>query len=310
MHNYRAFGLDISSEILIPELRKGEGTEGDVTIRYGTVEKPQFDRDDQHSVARWKPDGHVYYIRDIGGVRVENGDTIIARPLSGAEERGFRFLVSGIALGLLLHQRGFVTLHASAVALRDQAVGFVGPKGMGKSTTAAAFHARNHSVVTDDLLVLDTVNGQVRARPGYPHLKLYPESIKGSLNEDPDHIPKIDPTGTKRSYEAKSRVFDRSLPLRCLYVLDYGDARETELPRSRELKGGEACIEIVRQSYVARLLPNEAVSADYLKRCAEIVKDISVRRLYRRNSLAQLPELVSYIEQEQELHQQTLGSQA
>lgn len=299
MYRYSAYGLEIASEMRIPELEESSENESDVTIRYGPVEKPHFDHEAQHSVARRTSNGHVYYIRDIGGIRVEDGDILIADPLEGAQERGFRFLVSGIGLGLLLHQRGLMTLHASAVALQDQVVGFVGPKGMGKSTTAAAFHAHGHPVVTDDLLVLDIADDQITVRPGFPHLKLYPESIKGSLKEDPDRIPKIDPQGSKRSYNTQAESLSSSLPLRCLYVLDYeSDQDEHSPPYSRAMRGDQACVELIRHSYIPRLLPEEALSQQHLERSAQVARTVPVRRLYREESLDHLSELVSYIEQQ------------
>lgn len=299
MYHYEVFGLDVSSEMCIPELSDGVENDRDVTIRYGSVSKPAFEHNDQHSVARRVPNGHVYYIRDIGGILVVDGEEIIAAPLDGAEDRGFRFLVSGIGLGLLLHQRGLVTLHASAVAIQGQAIGFVGPKGMGKSTTAAAFHAGGYPVITDDLLVLDPTNDHIEVRPGPSHLKLYPNSIRDSLNENPDQIPKIDPQGTKRSYSVQSERRAESLPLRCLYLLDYesGDA----LPHSQSIRGDQACMELIRYSYIPRLLPEEAKSSQHLKRCAKIARAVSVRRLYRKKSIDRLPDLVSHVEQEQNI---------
>jgi hypothetical protein len=299
MYRYSAYGLEIASEMCIPELEESAEDGSDVMIRHGPVEKPDFDHEDQHSVARRIPEGHVYYIRNIGGVRVEDGDTIIASPLDGAKERGFRFLVSGIGLGMLLHQRGLITLHASAVALQEHVVGFIGPKGMGKSTTAAAFHAHGHPVVTDDLLVLDIADDQITVRPGLPHLKLYPESIKGSLKEDPNRIPKIDPQGSKRSYNTQAERLSASLPLRCLYILDYeSDQDGPPLPHSRAMRGDQACVELIRHSYIPRLLPEEALSPQHLKRSAQIARTVPVRRLYREESLDRLSELVSCVEEE------------
>lgn len=310
MYRYKAYGLKIASEIAIPELPSGRFDEADVVIRYGEVEKPVFDSPDQHFRAQRTSDGHVYYIQDAGGVHVREGKRITVDPLSGSEDRGFRFLVSGIALGLLLHQRGFVTLHASAVAIRGQVVGFIGQKGIGKSTTAAAFHAHNYSVVTDDLLVLDAVDGRIMAHPGFPHLKLHPESIKRSLGKDPDRVPKIDPMGAKRSYDAKTGFSERALPLRCLYALDYeSEGNGVELPFSREMKGGNACMELIRHSYVPRLLPEEAMSRRHLERCAAVGRAVPMRRLYRKKSLESLSELVSYVEQEQGLNGQIPDNQ-
>lgn len=304
MHRYKAFGLNIASEFPLPELQGGYEQDADVIIQYGTIQPPTFDHCNQHFKAERTDRGHLYYIQNIGGVKVEEGARITVSPLDGSEERGFRFLVSGIALGLLLHQRGFVTLHASAVSFEGEVIAFVGHKGMGKSTTAAAFHAHDYSIVTDDLLVLDVEGDRALARPGFPHLKLYPESIEGSLAKDPTQVPKIDPDGTKRSYDAARGFVSRSQVLQCMYVLDYkgggkGGGERNGRPCSETIRGGDACMEIVRHSYVARLIPDEALSRRHLERCATFARKVPMRRLYREKSLAHLPSVVRHVQEEQ-----------
>jgi len=285
------------SEMDIPELAPGGDGNVDVGITYGEIDVPRF-RDPTHkSVTKKTPKGYVCYIQDVGGICVEDGSSIIVEPLEGAEEKGFRFLVSGIALGILLHLRGFVTLHASAVAVQDRVVGFVGHRGMGKSTTAAAFHANNYPIVTDDLLVLNIEQDQVVAHPGFPHLKLYPNAIEGSLGEDPNHIPKINPAGTKRSYGATTGFSERPLPLDCLYILEYEEGIGT--PHSQTVTGSEACIELIRHSYVPRLLPDEAVSTGHFQRCAQVVQRCEMRRLYREKSFDGLQSIVVLVTEEQ-----------
>jgi hypothetical protein len=299
MNEYSAFGLKIVSEMDIPELASAGEGDVDVHITYGDIDVPPF-RDPSHkSVTKKTPAGYVCYLKDIGGICVEDGSRITVQPLDGAEEKGFRFLVSGIALGILLHLRGFVTLHASAIALQNRVVGFVGNRGMGKSTTAAAFHAHDHPIVTDDLLVLDIKEDQVIAYPGFPHLKLYPNAIEGSLGEDPNHIPKINPAGTKRSYGATTGFSERPLPLRSLYILEYEEGDVSRTPYSETVTGSQACIELIRHSYVPRLLPEEAVSTGHFQRCARVVQSSEIRRLYREESFEGLQSIVALITEEQ-----------
>ena len=42
-------------------------------------------------------------------------------------------------MGFVMLLRGIVCLHASAIAIDDEAIALLGPAGSGKSTTAAAF---------------------------------------------------------------------------------------------------------------------------------------------------------------------------
>ena len=302
---YNIFGINICSELAIPELAEKDRGHVHASIQYGNIESPPLPNGKYSSIVTREGEGFLCYIKSIGGVKVCNDSKIIVSPEDGAEEKGFRFLVSGVAIGFLLHLRGLLTLHASAVAIQGRAVAFVGRTGMGKSTTAAALHSRGHSVVTDDLLVLDTAGESVQAYPGFPHLKLTPESIIKSVNKDPNHVPKIDPEGPKHSFAAEENFADKPLPLQCIYVLDYKEdespALHSSAPLSKALTGKDACIELVRNSYVARLLPEEAISPNHLKRSAEIAQRVPVRRLYRERSLSNLSTLAAFIEQEQVL---------
>jgi hypothetical protein len=302
-YSYKAYGINISSQIKLPELLSKEAKNFQVFIEYGRVENPVPERGKYFSKVEKTKDGFKCYINCIGGVKIVGKRKIIVSPENKAEKRGFRFLVSGIALGLLLHLRGLVTLHASAVAIRGGAVAFVGQKGMGKSTMAAALHASGHSIVTDDLLVLNTTEDSVQAYPGFPHLKLTAESIIESLDEDPHRIPKIDPEGPKHSFAAKKDFLRTPLPLQCVYVLEYGqETRRSDrftLPHSKPIGGKEAIIELVRNSYVARLFPEEAISEQHLTWSTEIAGSVPLRRLHRKKSLGDIPDLVSLIEEEQ-----------
>ena len=59
-------------------------------------------------------------------------------PSHSSVEEAATYLL-GPVLGLLLRFRGVTCLHASAVAIGDSVIAFVGAEGAGKSTTAAAF---------------------------------------------------------------------------------------------------------------------------------------------------------------------------
>jgi hypothetical protein len=299
---YSAYGIKISSEIRIPELSTCKEKKTQVKIEYGEVKKPSKKEEKYSSVLEKKENGFLCYINKVGGVKVKDGSKIIVSPESRSTETGFRFLVSGVALGLLLHLRGLTTLHASAAAVHGHAVAFIGHSGTGKSTTAAALHARGHPIVTDDLLVLNTHGDSVQAYPGFPHLKLTPESIAQSVHEDPNRIPKIDPEGPKHSLAAEKNFLEDPLPLQCIYTLAYraepGDAAAM-LPYSEDVQGKEAIIELVRNSYVARLFPEEAISEQHLKCSARLAQTVPVRRLHRKNSLGDLQNLAALIDREQ-----------
>ncbi|HEV8525240.1 MAG TPA: hypothetical protein VGQ71_12130 [Terriglobales bacterium] len=84
----------------------------------------------------------------------------------------------GQALSFALLKKGIEPLHATAVVINGQAVALLGDGGYGKSTLAAALLHLGHRLLTDDLLVLSEEDSAVRAQPGTPRLKLFPETAE------------------------------------------------------------------------------------------------------------------------------------
>jgi hypothetical protein len=98
---------------------------------------------------------------------------MIVEPLPHVDEHVLRLYLLGPALGVLLQQRGLLVLHASAVAIGERVVAFVGESGWGKSTTAAALERRGHTVVADDVCALHLRGSEdPLVFPAIPRLKL------------------------------------------------------------------------------------------------------------------------------------------
>src|SRR5260370_6266608 len=100
----------------------------------------------------------------------------------------------GPILGLLRRLRGVTCLHASAVAFNERSIAFVGPAGVGKSTTAAAFARQGYGVLSDDIVALTERKGTFYALPAYPHLCLWPDSVRmlyGASEALPPFVPDL-----------------------------------------------------------------------------------------------------------------------
>ena len=96
---------------------------------------------------QFKPhDAYVYYHK-IGACRIREGRELVGDPVPGIELKMLGFLAQGLGISILLHQRGYVILHASCVNLGSAAVAFLGDSTAGKSFIAAALHSRGHAVV-------------------------------------------------------------------------------------------------------------------------------------------------------------------
>lgn len=292
MHSYVAYDLCIHSALPLPELLAGEGA-ADVTIRLGEVDRSSSEATPLRTCFRATAEEAGLFWEEAGAFLVRGGNEIVIDPAPGVEGHTLRLFLLGPALGLLLHQRGFLILHASAVAIEGQAVAFLGGPGWGKSTTAAALHARGHSLVVDDVLAVETGDlAPPIVFPGFPQLKLWPEAA-ASLGDIPEKMPRLHPRLEKRA-RRDARDFPQSpLPLRRVYVLAEGPRQEIE-----PIERGEAFVELVRHSYLVRLLQATGAAPLHFRQCERLVKTVPIRRLRTHRSLAELPALARMVEEE------------
>lgn len=295
--HYRAFGLDIHSEVPFMTIN-GVGKEADVIVRLEKLPTHWLE-DDRASAGYVEIDGETIWFvwEGLGVMKINEGRSIIIDPVPGILPSLLNQAVQSAGLGLILHQRQTMTLHASAVEINGGVVAFVGYKGAGKSTTAASLFAQGHQLVTDDLLVMkmDEAENIVSAFPGIPQLRLWPEAVVASLEEDPELLPRNSDLSTKRLRDAGSRFVGRALPLQAIYVLDFHKDDTTEVT-VEPVPQRDACIELVRHSYALHYLGNRGASAGHLKQSQLLTSIVPVRRLLRPKDLAGIPKLVEKIE--------------
>lgn len=284
MKTYLAYGLGIRSALPLPELVPG-GAATDVIVRLGRVDGVPAEARRQRCYARASATVAHLAWQGVGVFRIRGGREILVEPAPEVEERVLRLFLLGPALALLLSQRGLLVLHASAVALDGGAIAFLGESGRGKSTTAAAFYARGHDVVADDVVAVQMERGCPVVFPGFPQLKLWPE-VAACLGDAVETLAKLHPQRDKRGRRVTDQFSDRRLPLRALYILTEGPVLAVE-----PLRAQEAVIELVRHSYAAQLVPSLGAAA-HLLQCAGVAGAAPIRRLMRPPSLAQLPALV------------------
>jgi hypothetical protein len=99
---------------------------------------------------------YLLRFRDCGEFRVsaDLSEVQVRRDPSGRGEL-LPILLAGTLSAFLLTLRGETVLHASAVAIDEAALAFVGQSGRGKSTLAALLCVDGAQLVTDDVLTVD-----------------------------------------------------------------------------------------------------------------------------------------------------------
>jgi hypothetical protein len=293
--SYLVYGLGIRATIPLPELVAGEAEE-EVSIRFGRLDQPLLEtREKGWSYSSPAPEEKHLFWQGIGTFLVREGRDIVIDPFPGLDERTLRLFILGPVLAVLLRQRGHLLLHASAIAVDDEAVLFLGNSGWGKSTMAATLHARGHALVTDDIAVLQSKEGCPRVFPGFPQLKLWPEALV-SLGDDPEKLPRWNPQLEKRVRLVSHQFPSAPLPIKRIYVLDEGNT-----PEISPLRAQEAFMELIRHTYGSDHGLQTAMgvgSAPHFLECADIVDKVIICSLRRQKSLSQLNDLARLIEED------------
>lgn len=289
--DYTLFGLTLRSAMPLPELPAATpGSAPDMVIDYGEV-SGEVERDGQPQETEG---GAMFAIEGVARYAILGGDRIVIEPAPAAAERNVRLYLLGSAMGMLLHQRGLLPLHANAVEIDGKAVAFMGPSGAGKSTLAAWFHDRGYQVIADDVCVVRfDGGGHPTLCPGLPRLRLWKDAIEATGRE---------PSVYDRSYAgdeewekydvplAPRPGADATIPLAAVYLL----ARKPVFGISR-LDGMMAADAVFANTYRGHYIAMaQSVRAHWLS-CAKLIAGTPIYLAERQWNLAALDEECSRI---------------
>ncbi|WP_204104535.1 MULTISPECIES: hypothetical protein [Spirulina sp. CCY15215] len=206
----------------------------------------------------------------------------------------------GPVLAFVLRLQGVLCLHASAIALQDSAIAFIGAAGAGKSTTAAAFAQRGYPVLSDDVVALDWQENTPFVRPAYPRLRLWPESVDflyGSRDRLPSIVP-TNPTWDKRYLDLMQEKYafqSSPLPLSCLYLL--GGRQSNNAPRIEPVSPQQAAIALIANTSTNYLLDRDLKKEEFGS-LTHLVAEIPVKKLYPHRDPSCLEQLVAMVLQD------------
>jgi len=292
MYSYSAYGLTIHSVLSLPELETTSAANANVTIR---IEKIAWSAaTDRWSDFQLTPEEAFLYWQTVGKFWVRSGHEIIVDPLPDLDERIIRLPLLGAVMAVLLHQRGYLVLHASAISLADRAVAFVGEKGQGKSTMAATLHAQGYQFLADDIVAIDfDHSGHPIVLSGFPQFKLWADAVL-AIGDNPEMLPRVHPQVDKRSHRINDRFAQTKSPLKQIYVLQHG----TDI-RIQRLNPQQTILHLIANSYMSRFgnqMLQGAEAANHLRQCIALAKQIPICALQRPRSLELLPRITQLIE--------------
>lgn len=173
---YNFNGLKLVSDFHLAALAPWDGTchgRSDIVVREARV--PLRLESPDHVAPLFQTKGGSEYLLALPGtgrILVRNGDEVLVDAEPGADPSA---ILSGPVQAVLWHQRGLLPLHGSVVVVRTQAIALCGPSAAGKSTLAAMLAGHGHTVVADDVCVVDPETADVLA--GCGRLRLWHDAL-------------------------------------------------------------------------------------------------------------------------------------
>jgi hypothetical protein len=226
-YQYTGFGLNISSELALPELLPIEFNKADIIIREDkvphSIEKSVITEGPGLTIGESE---YLLKVLNIASYYVSNGNEILVEKLAEADEKSVRLFLLSNAMTAALYQSNIVSLQASGIFHQNGIILFTGKSGTGKSTLLAALQKKGYQVFTDDVCVLKpNHDGSIKLYAAYPMIKLWEDSFAKMNLETPGDELKIRADLPKYASFFHSRFNSQPQELQQLFLIEntFGD---------------------------------------------------------------------------------------
>ncbi|MCE5286192.1 MAG: phosphoenolpyruvate carboxykinase (ATP) [Pelosinus sp.] len=291
-YQYTVYGLNIDSEIMLPELMIRSVGAADVQVVLGDVMK-QIDHKLPDFECYLLPAGDkaLFITKGVASYCI-TGKQITVEPFLQADLGMVKLYLLGTVMGIVLQQRGLMPMHGSTAVINGQAVLFTGLSGAGKSTMAAALHQRGFDLLADDVSALRCdENGVFWVQPGYPQQKLWPQSTN-LLGMDTNGFRVVSTQWEKYAIPLPKGFYKMPLPLAAVYVFVLAEGGGIAI---RPLTGTLKMMAIMQNIYRVELIAALGLTVQHFEKCAAISKQSAVFQLTRPKNVDTLNQLVETV---------------
>jgi len=293
-YRYERAGFLIESDWPLPGLNEPHGVTapiGRLRIRRDTVPKILPEGVFIDAMTQAARGCLLFHHRGVGRFLAYEGREIIVDP--AGDDLGYLLpFVLGSGFAAICIQSGLVLLHASAVAIGDNAVAFAGPSGAGKSTLLAACVAAGLRPLADDVSLIEPVPKQparIWATPGY--LRLWPDSVQALGLVEKSVGPELAGSAKLQlALDVTSAYGPRPLSAVCLLIGD-----EADDPAIEPMENAAAMAGVVRQLFRAHYVQPLGQLGVLVPKIAEIVAGTRIFRMNRPVLYDRLPATVAMV---------------
>ena len=291
---YTAFGLNVISDIHLPELNfmTNMAVDPDVEI---IIEETDFNKVDlegnpyQHFVIE---DEVMFNVPNIANFYIKDGKKIVVSPLGVIDEDVIRLYILGTCMGTILMQRKMLPLHGSAIEIDGKVYAIVGDSGAGKSTLASAFLKQGYKLVSDDVIAVShsQENSIPYVVPAYPQQKLWQESLH-MFGMEKNNYRSIYGREDKYCIPVTESFVNVPLPLAGVFEL----VKSEDTTHMNQLEKLESIHILLKNTYRNFLIPRLGLVEWHFHTTTSLLEHIEVYRLSRVASGSSADQLAQLI---------------
>ncbi|EGI2115024.1 aldolase [Listeria monocytogenes] len=292
-YTYYAFGLNILSELPLPELNCPAIPDDniDIVIKTRDLANAEIQLDEEKGFTVYRNEV-VFEVSNTALFSIRNGREIIVVPLEEFDKDRVRLYVLGTCMGVLLMQQHILPLHGSAVAVDGKAYTIVGNSGAGKSTLASAFINEGYKLISDDVIPVTFSDKNIPViQPSYPQQKLWEESLNNFGMDARAYQPLFE-RETKYSIPVKNSFHNQPIPLGGIFELVKGSGESVGI---RKIEGLEGFRILLHHTFRGSLLQKLGLREWHFIYSSNILREVHTFQVTRSTSKFTPYDLVSKI---------------
>lgn len=277
---YRIYGLNVKSEIEIPELLAIDDldvSKVDVNIKRAPIAEEIINSIHNRSWYKYENERMVFKVNKVGAFYIENGESIIVDEFEDADSQLIKTFILGTSFGMILSQRGLLAMHGGTVLVDGKAIILTGQSGAGKSTLTNAFRHYEYPFMADDVSATIEDKEEIFVEAAYPQQKICRDAME-KMGYNISDYRLIDEGRGKYVIPTHKTFIRERKKLGAIFEIEQWDNDEVKID---EVLGQDKMKTVLRNIYRIEVIAPHGIQAKYFKKAINIAKNIPVYRIKR-----------------------------